>query len=95
MSLSSSFRFEATKKIRDIESEVNSWIERGELIPVASGPVLKWHVPILAMTADVIQATNEKCLKSQMDGYVSKPFDAQQLFHEVSRFFEAGLDHSI
>lgn len=89
--------FEATKKIRDVESEVNSCIERGELLPVAAagGHVSKWHVPILAMTADVIHATNEKCLNSKMDGYVSKPFDAQQLFHEVSRFFEVGSDHSI
>jgi len=48
---------------------------------------LNWHVPILAMTADVIQATHEKCLRCGMDGYVSKPFEAEQLYREVSRFF--------
>lgn len=46
-----------------------------------------WHVPILAMTADVIQATHEECIKSGMDGYVSKPFEPNQLYQEVSRFF--------
>nr|XP_043628440.1 histidine kinase 3 [Erigeron canadensis] len=64
--------FEATRTIRDIESNMN---------------ISNWHVPILAMTADVIQATHEQCLKSGMDGYVSKPFEANQLYQEVSRFF--------
>lgn len=54
--------------------------------------VSNWHVPILAMTADVIQATNEKCLKSDMDGYVSKPFEAEQLYREISRFFQTAPD---
>lgn len=49
--------------------------------------ISNWHVPILAMTADVIQATHEGCLRSGMDGYVSKPFEAEQLYREVSRFF--------
>lgn len=48
--------------------------------------ISNWHVPILAMTADVIQATHEESLKCGMDGYVSKPFEAQQLYREVSRF---------
>ena len=46
-----------------------------------------WHVPILAMTADVFQATREECSKCGMDGYVSKPFEAEQLYMEVSHFF--------
>ncbi|KAL8137799.1 hypothetical protein V2J09_003800 [Rumex salicifolius] len=56
----------------------------------ACGDVSRWHVPILAMTADVIQATHEQCVKCDMDGYVSKPFEAEQLYREVSRFFETG-----
>lgn len=52
-----------------------------------NGNISKWHVPILAMTADVIQATHEQCIISGMDGYVSKPFEANQLYQEVSRFF--------
>ncbi|KAF9686177.1 hypothetical protein SADUNF_Sadunf03G0131500 [Salix dunnii] len=60
--------FEATKKIRDMESN--------------------GHIPILAMTADVIQATYEECQRCGMDGYVSKPFEAEQLYQEVSRFLQ-------
>ena len=47
-----------------------------------------WYVPILAMTADVIQATFEKCMECGMDGYVSKPFEEQQLYSAVAHFIE-------
>lgn len=47
-----------------------------------------WHVPILAMTADVIHATYDECLKSGMDGYVSKPFEEENLYKEVAKFFK-------
>lgn len=48
----------------------------------------KWHMPILAMTADVIHATYDECLKCGMDGYVSKPFEEENLYKEVARFFK-------
>ncbi|KAL2484453.1 Histidine kinase 3 [Abeliophyllum distichum] len=78
--------FEATKRIRDVELSINNRLQRGELSLEAYKNVSNWHVPILAMTADVIQATNEACQKCGMDGYVSKPFEAEQLYREVSRF---------
>ncbi|KAL3511450.1 hypothetical protein ACH5RR_030851 [Cinchona calisaya] len=87
--------FKATRLIRDSESKINSKIQQGELSVEAFGNVSSWHVPILAMTADVIQATNEECLKCEMDGYVSKPFDAEQLYSEVSRFFEIGSNENL
>lgn len=85
--------FEATRRIREMERDINSRIQSGE----ASEDELynktsSWHVPILAMTADVIQATHEECLKCGMDGYVSKPFEAEQLYREVSRFFQSPAD---
>ena len=49
----------------------------------------KWHVPVLAMTADVIHATYDECLKCGMDGYVSKPFEEENLYQAVSKFFES------
>ncbi|XP_074272633.1 histidine kinase 2-like isoform X2 [Silene latifolia] len=80
--------FEATRQIRLKESEFNEKLdiddvsaERHEEIP--------WHTPILAMTADVIQATNEECMKSGMDGYVSKPFEEEQLYSAVACFFRS------
>ncbi|KAK1318180.1 Histidine kinase 3 [Acorus calamus] len=78
--------FEATKRIRDMEDDANERIRRGE---TSSYNVTHWHTPILAMTADVIQATYEECLRCGMDGYVSKPFDGEQLYREVARFLKA------
>ncbi|KAG2293982.1 hypothetical protein Bca52824_040651 [Brassica carinata] len=69
--------FEATRRVRDLEEEMNKKEESR-----------KWHTPILAMTADVIQATNEKCIKCGMDGFVSKPFEEEELYSSVARFFD-------
>lgn len=74
--------FEATRRIREMEHNVNREVSMDGFENVSN-----WHVPILAMTADVIQATHEECLRYGMDGYVSKPFEAEQLYREVSRFF--------
>lgn len=87
-------RFEATKIIREMEHNFNNRIRRGEVSIEAYENVSNFHVPILAMTADVIQATYEECLRSGMDGYVSKPFEAEQLYREVSRFFPPIPDRS-
>ncbi|KAG5029400.1 hypothetical protein JHK87_012914 [Glycine soja] len=76
--------FEATKRVREMEDSVNREVSMDDFENITN-----WHVPILAMTADVIHATHEECLKWGMDGYVSKPFEAEQLYREVSRFFQS------
>ncbi|XP_072991190.1 probable histidine kinase 3 [Typha latifolia] len=81
--------FEATKRIREMETSLNDRIKHGEVALEACGYILHWHIPILAMTADVIQATYEECLRCGMDGYVSKPFEGEQLYREVARFLKA------
>lgn len=84
------FRFEATRQIRMLENKVNEQIESGEVSLEMFGNVGVWHTPILAMTADVFQATDEKCIDCGMDGYVSKPFEEEQLYSAAARFFESG-----
>ncbi|XP_057826910.1 probable histidine kinase 6 [Cryptomeria japonica] len=76
--------FEATKRVRNLEYAYNSEPSREE-----HGNARNFHVPILAMTADVIQATHEKCLRCGMDGYVSKPFEEEQLYRAVAQFFKS------
>ncbi|OIW17340.1 hypothetical protein TanjilG_22452 [Lupinus angustifolius] len=76
--------FEATSRIRMMESTANEQMN-GE----GNGRTSKWHIPILAMTADVIHATSDKCLKCGMDGYVSKPFEEENLYKEVAKFFKS------
>ncbi|XP_047152341.1 histidine kinase 4-like [Vigna umbellata] len=70
--------FQATSQIRMMESKANEEMKNGS----------EWHVPILAMTADVIHATYDECLKRGMDGYVSKPFEEENLYQEVAKFFK-------
>ncbi|PSS14325.1 Histidine kinase [Actinidia chinensis var. chinensis] len=82
--------FEATRKIRSLERKFNERIESGEASIEMFSNVAHWHTPILAMTADVIQANNEECMKCGMDDYVSKPFEEEQLYSAVARFFESG-----
>ncbi|KAK9120113.1 hypothetical protein Scep_018206 [Stephania cephalantha] len=80
--------FEATCRIREMERDLNNRIQHGEISTEAYGNISNWHVPILAMTADVIQATYEECVKYEMDGYVSKPFEGEQLYQEVARILK-------
>ncbi|KAH6776182.1 histidine kinase 2 [Perilla frutescens var. hirtella] len=75
--------FKATEEIRNLEREYNERNGRDGALPC-------WHTPILAMTANVSQATNEACIKCGMDDYVSKPFGEGQLYSAVAQFFEGG-----
>lgn len=79
--------FQATTLIREMERKANAQMNGGCMMEGATRKG-EWHIPILAMTADVIHATLDKCLKIGMDGYVSKPFQEKSLYQAVAKFFE-------
>jgi CheY-like chemotaxis protein len=58
---------EATRRIR----EVNALSARGA------------RMPIIALTAEAIQGDRERCLAAGMDGYVTKPINAQELYQTI------------
>ena len=43
------------------------------------------HIPIVALTAHAMKGDSERLLAAGMDGYLSKPIRAQQLFAELDR----------
>jgi two-component system sensor histidine kinase/response regulator len=43
------------------------------------------HLPIVAMTAHAMKGDEERCLAAGMDGYVSKPFQGEEVFATIDR----------
>ncbi|CAF2073050.1 unnamed protein product [Brassica oleracea var. botrytis] len=70
-------------KNKDMEEEINKRIMGGEALTVEDGNKSSWHLSVFIITADVIQATLEKFIKCEMDGYVSKPFAAEHIISKL------------
>jgi len=43
------------------------------------------HIPIIAITAHALKSDRERCLEAGMDGYISNPVRAADLFAEIER----------
>jgi len=44
------------------------------------------HIPVIAMTANVMKGDRERCLAAGMDGYVPKPIKHQDLYETIQTF---------
>jgi CheY-like chemotaxis protein len=49
------------------------------------------HVPVIAVTANVMPGDRERCLEAGMDGYVPKPISADALFDEIARVLPSAI----
>ncbi len=45
-----------------------------------------YHLPVLALTADVVQEEREKCIASGMNDFISKPINPEALIAALSRW---------
>lgn len=52
---------------------------------------LKLDLPVIAMTAHILEGEKEKCLKYGMNDYLAKPFREDELFDILARYLEAGI----
>ncbi|MDY0008643.1 MAG: ATP-binding protein [Bdellovibrionales bacterium] len=52
------------------------------------------HIPIVAMTADAMIGTRERCLAAGMDDYISKPLDTDELQHILEDWFSFSLENT-
>jgi CheY-like chemotaxis protein len=72
--------FEATAAIRAREAQASR--DQGAEGP----PSAIAHIPIFAMTAHAMKGDRERCLEAGMNGYISKPIQAQELFDLIEEW---------
>ncbi len=53
------------------------------------------HIPIVALTAHAMQGDRQRCLDAGMDAYVSKPFNAEELFATVENLGRYGVQATV
>jgi len=49
------------------------------------------HIPVIALTAQAMSQEKEKIISAGFDGYLTKPVNRAELFHEISRFLKHSL----
>lgn len=50
------------------------------------------HVPVIALTANVMKGDREKVLAAGCDGYIQKPIDVDQFPQQIARYLPSTLE---
>jgi CheY-like chemotaxis protein len=72
--------------LMDIQMPVMDGLEATVAIRNPDSEVLNHNVPIIAMTAYAMKGDREKCLRSGMNDYISKPVNPKLLLETIERF---------
>lgn len=60
--------------------------EATTIIRDVNSKVLDHNIPIVALTADVLEGTRERVIKLGMNAYISKPFKQEELYATLKKF---------
>jgi signal transduction histidine kinase/ligand-binding sensor domain-containing protein/CheY-like chemotaxis protein len=74
--------------LMDMQMPIMDGLEASQRIRAQEGPGQR--VPIVALTADAMVGTLERCLAAGMDDYLTKPLDATKLEQVLARFVIKG-----
>jgi PAS domain S-box-containing protein len=69
--------------LMDVQMPVMDGLEATKAIREREKAVTKGHIPVIAMTAYAMKGDRERCLEAGMDGYISKPIKAQELYETI------------
>ncbi|GAQ89808.1 Sensory transduction histidine kinase [Klebsormidium nitens] len=88
--------FEAARAIRQVEAEArgtspevtqDASLDGEEVLSSTPSEAAQLGVPIVALTADVMEGVKEKCFEAQMSNYLPKPLDQKQLRLVLAEYF--------
>jgi len=50
-------------------------------------------LPVIAMTAGVMESEREQCIAAGMDDFIAKPIDVEQMFGTIRRHLRDPIKH--
>ena len=74
--------------LMDMQMPVMDGLEATRRLRASSG--VNAAIPVLALTANVMEGQKNACLEAGMDGHIAKPIDARLLLTTVINAFERG-----
>ena len=62
------------------------------LLQELAGKIAGRHTPVIALTAHAMNSDRQRCLDAGMDGYVSKPFQADEMLRQLDKIYKQFIE---
>ncbi|EKD28312.1 MAG: hypothetical protein ACD_79C00343G0002 [uncultured bacterium] len=76
--------------LMDVQMPVMDGLEATLIIRNSNEKLLDSQIPIIALTAHAFEEDKAKFIKAGMNSFISKPFNKEQLVHEIERVVKPG-----